>query len=164
MSRDGLLLVFGGGGVERWSGQRYRRRFPQLGALLRRVCADKAAPPFASPTRMLTDVSLSHGGRTLVIDAKCYGEIFAMNFGKRRLTADHVRQIYYYTSHAGDAEHAFGLLVYAGTGEADVRECWTDNGYRLGCRTLDLAGDFDAVSATLDVVVREAFGSVARRG
>lgn len=72
MSRDGLLLVFGGGGVERWSGQRYRRRFPQLGALLRRVCADKAAPPFASPTRMLTDVSLSHGGRTLVIDAKCY--------------------------------------------------------------------------------------------
>ena len=87
-----------------------------------------------------------------------------MSFGKRHLAADHVRQIYYYASHAGDAEHASGLLVYAGTGEADVRECWTDNGYRLGCRTLDLAGDFDAVSATLDVVVREAFGSVARRG
>lgn len=140
----------------------YRRHFPQLGASSRRVCADKAAPPFVP--RMLTDVSLSHGGRTLVIDAKCYGEILATNFGKKRLTADHVRQIYYYASHAGDAEHASGLLVYAGTGEADVRECWTDNGYRLGCRTLDLAGDFDAISAALDAIAQEAFGPLARRG
>lgn len=88
----------------------------------------------------------------------------SIGFGKRRLAADRVRQIYCYASHVDGAEHAFGLLVYAGTGEADMRERWTDNGYRLGCRTLDLAGDFDAVSATLDVVVREAFGSVARRG
>lgn len=133
---------------------------------MRRVCADKAAPPFASPTRMLTDVSLSHGGRTLVIDAKCYvgGGGISMSFGKRHLAADRACPTCYYASYVGDVKHAFGLLVHAGTGEADMWERWTDNGYRLGCRTLDLAGDFDAVSATLDVVVREAFGSVARRG
>lgn len=140
----------------------YRRHFPQLRASSRRIHPDGEAPSFVP--RMLTDVSLSHGGKTLVIDAKCYGKILAMNFGKKRLTADHVRQIYYYTSHAGDAEHALGLLVYAGTDEADMRECWTDNGYRIGCCALSLADDFDAISTTLDAIAQEAFGPLARRG
>ena len=140
----------------------YRRHFPQLGASSRRVCADKAAPPFVP--RMLTDVSLSHGGRTLVIDAKCYGEIFAMNFGKRRLTADHVRQIYYYTSHAGDAEHAFGpagVRRHRRGGRAGMLD-----GQRVPARMPHAGsrGDFDAISAALDAIAQEAFGPLARRG
>lgn len=65
-----------------------------------------------------------------------------MSFGKRSLAADHAHQIYYYASRSGGVKHVFGLLVYADTGEADMRECWTGNGHRLRCRTLDLAGGF----------------------
>lgn len=140
----------------------YRRHYPQLHARAEGVKPSGDAPAFV-PT-MLTDVTLSHGGKTLILDAKCYGNILAMHYGRGILSADHVRQIYYYAAHAGLSEDISAALVYAGTGEA-VDDCdWTDQGYRLGCRVLDLNVPFEAISSKLDTIVISAFGPLHKVG
>lgn len=134
----------------------YRRHFPQLHAHAEGVKPSADAPDFM-PT-MLTDVTLSHGGKTLILDAKCYGHILSMHYDRGILSADHVRQIYYYATHAGEPDDVAAALVYAGTGEP-VDDCdWTDQGYRLGCRVLDLDVPFEAISSKLDALVQSTFG------
>ncbi len=138
----------------------YRRHFPQLEASAKRIRPEASAPSFLPS--MLTDVTLSYKGKVHVIDAKCYGRIFTMRYSGKILSADHVRQIYYYASHAGGPENVSAMLIYAGTGEKHVNEIWVDNGYTLGCLTLDLTKRFEDISASLDSVVEGAFGTLEK--
>ena len=138
----------------------YRRHFPQLGAHAESVKPSALAPAFVPV--MLTDVTLSYAGKTLILDAKCYGKILSMHYGRGILSADHVRQIYYYATHAGSAEDVSAVLVYAGTGEPVSDADWIDQGYRLGCRVLDLGLPFDDISSKLDAIVCDAFGDISK--
>ncbi len=140
----------------------YRRHFPQLRAHAESVRPPEGAPPFV-PT-MLTDVTLSYGGKTLILDAKCYGRILTMHYDQGILSAEHVRQIYYYATHAGAPADASAALVYAGTGEP-VDDCdWIDQGYSLGCRVLDLDVPFADIAAKLDDIAQGAFSLLVKVG
>lgn len=140
----------------------YRRHYPQLGASAERVRQQDKLPKFV-PT-MLTDVTLRHGGRTLILDAKCYGKILSMSYGREILSAEHVRQIFYYACHTGTPGDTAAMLVYAGTGEKNTPETWVDQGYQLGCQILDLSRDFSTVSATLDGMTQSFFGPLEKCG
>lgn len=135
----------------------YQRHFPELRPRgQREVKPGHEVPSFLST--MYEDVVLTRDGRTLVIDAKCYGMIFSMRFDQPRLSAEHVRQIFYYAAHTGSPESTAAMLVYAGTEEGHVAETWRDQGYEMGCVTLDLNREFDEIRRQLDTVPRRFLG------
>lgn len=135
----------------------YRRHFPTLRPRSQQpIPPDPDAPSFL-PT-MYKDVTLSQGKRTLILDAKCYGRILSTRFEQKKLSAEHVRQIYYYASHSGSPEDVSALLVYAGTEEAPSNERWKDGGYSLGCVTLDLNRPFAEIRKTLEAIPHRWLG------
>lgn len=132
----------------------YRRHFPELNPKGQREIKPGPDVPSFLPA-MYEDVVLTHGDRTLIIDAKCYGKIFSMRFEQPRLSAEHVRQIFYYAIHAGSPENTSALLVYAGTEEGHVVETWHDRGYEMGCVTLDLNREFAEIREQLNTLGEE---------
>lgn len=139
----------------------YRRHFPQLHARGQSPIKPVSDAPDFVPT-MYTDVQLSDERKTLIIDAKCYGRILQMNFDKQVLSAENVRQIFYYACHAGSPQSTSALLLYVGTDEDTLDETWLDNGYRLGCKTLDLNTEFKDIAGSLDSIVYRTFGEIPR--
>lgn len=135
----------------------YRRHFPELRPRSQQSIAPGPDTPSFLPT-MYKDVTLFDGRRTLILDAKCYGRIFSTRFEQRKLSAEHVRQIFYYASHSGSPEAVSALLVYAGTEEAEGDERWSDQGYSLGCVTLDLNRPFPEIRAALEEIPRRWLG------
>lgn len=135
----------------------YRRHFPELRPRSQQSIAPGPGTPSFLPT-MYKDVTLFDGERTLILDAKCYGRIFSARFGQGKLSAEHIRQIFYYASHSGSPEDISALLVYAGTEEAGSDELWSDQGYALGCVTLDLNRPFSEIRETLEDIPRRWLG------
>ncbi len=120
--------------------------------------------------RMRSDVTLELGDRALVIDAKYYSRSTQERYGRESLHSGNLYQIYAYVKNKR-AEPAFrrgevsGLLLYAGTGAAlQPRVEYRMEGNRIGARVLDLNRDFPSIAASLDQVVRDHFGPVARSG
>lgn len=139
----------------------YKRHFPQLNAQGQKTIKPDATAPSIAPS-MNMDVTLSHAGKTLILEAKCYGTILGMHYDEGRLSAEHIRQIFYYATHSGSPKEVSALLVYAGTSEGEIAENWEDQGYKLGCMTLDLDQNFGEISKALDGVVKKEFGVVEK--
>ena len=111
-----------------------------------------------------TDVTLqgkgAKSGRTLIVDAKCYGKILTTHYGKRMISPSNVYQIFTYVKNA-DRTHTgcvSGMLLYALTDEADLpfgpnERSFTHEGNRFEVRTLDLNQPFPQIAAQLDDVL-----------
>lgn len=139
----------------------FKRHYPALKVTGQTpIRPDDNAPSFVPS--MFTDVVLSNGERALVIDTKCYGRIFSMNFGKEIMSADHVRQIFYYATHTEASVDVAAMLLYAGTAESQTNELWEDKGYCLGCKTLCLNTGFDSIAAGLDRIVFDWLGPIQK--
>lgn len=139
----------------------FKRHYPTLKVTGQTPIRPNDNAPSFVPS-MFTDVVLSNGVNTLVIDAKCYGKIFSMNFDKEIMSADHIRQIYYYAAHTGLSENVSAMLVYAGTSERQLSEYWDDGGYRLGCKTLCLNTEFSEIAFRLDTIIVDVFGQIEK--
>lgn len=129
----------------------YKHHFLQLHPKGQKPISPVVDAPSFLPT-MFEDVVLTHKNKTLILDAKCYGKILSMRFNQKRLSAEHVRQIYYYASHTGTPDNTTALLIYAGTEKDHITETWHDQNYRLGCVTLDLNQAFDKIRSQLDAI------------
>ena len=141
----------------------YQRHYPQLQVVGQDIIRPNDSAPKFVP-HMFTDVTITDGTQSLIIDAKCYGRIFTMNYSKAIMSPEHVRQIFYYATHMGSPDCVRAMLMYAGTGERSVCEFWRDNDYELGCMTLDLNRDFAHIAADMDSAVRRVFGDIERVG
>lgn len=137
----------------------YRRHFPQLNVQGQKTIKPDATAPSIAPS-MNMDVTLSHTGKTLILEAKCYGTILGMHYDEGRLRAEHIRQIFYYATHSGSPKEVSALLVYAGTSEGEIVETWEDQGYKLGCMTLNLNQNFSEISKQLDGIAMQTFGVI----
>lgn len=107
---------------------------------------------------MKTDVFLSLGQRTLIIDTKYYTNIMRQNFGKGKLREAHLYQINTYVTQY-DKSHQYnidGMLLYAKTKEdvIDDTQVTLQDGYKLYVRSLDLNTDFDTIKKRLDSFIR----------
>ena len=114
----------------------YKRHFPELNANASRIDwnideqeTDKSVLP-----AMQTDVMLSNGQRTMIIDAKYYSRIMQQRFGKETL------------------HNVDGMLLYAKTNKDDFEEAQIKHrdGFTLFIRTLDLNTDFEAIKQRLN--------------
>jgi 5-methylcytosine-specific restriction enzyme subunit McrC len=107
---------------------------------------------------MQTDILLTIGERTLIVDTKYYTKILQGQYGNETLRNSHLYQIRTYVDEY-DREHTHkvdGMLLYAKTKENDFEDAQITHrdGYTLYIRTLDLNTDFEAIRRRLDCFVK----------
>lgn len=109
---------------------------------------------------MITDIMLQQGQKTLIIDTKCYREIFQQNLNKKTLRSQHLYQIFAYVKNCG-IEGASGLLLYAETvnERIDDKDKFQFNmdGNMISARTLDLSKDFESIKNQLKSIIDDSF-------
>lgn len=109
--------------------------------------------------KMKTDITLTYGDRTLIIDAKYYNRNMREQYGKASFPTNNLYQIFTYVKTKENElsgvkhEKVSGMLLYAKTEE----EGTFDNEYqimgnRICVRTLDLSCDFSLIKKQLDEI------------
>lgn len=113
---------------------------------------------------MQTDITLTYGNRTLIIDAKYYERTMQTNFGVQTLHSSNLYQIFTYVKNkeielAGTEHQVSGMLLYAKTDEELVPDnVYHMSGNRISVGTLDLGQDFHKIAAQLNEIVEDHFG------
>jgi len=134
----------------------YKKHHPELKACAKQIewntveeHTDTAVLPI-----MQTDVLLTIGERTLIIDTKYYGHIMQKQYNKKTLRNSHLYQIQTYVNEY-DKDHRYnvdGMLLYAKTSDDVLHDHKIEktDGYSLYIRTLDLNADFATIMERLD--------------
>ena len=115
---------------------------------------------------MKTDVMLSKGTQTLIIDAKYYQRIAQINYGNVTIHSGNIYQIYTYVKnyeenqareeHGVGEKEVSGMLLYAGTDEAvQPNYTYQMHGNKIAVRTLNLNLEFSQIAAQLDAIATE---------
>lgn len=108
---------------------------------------------------MKTDVVLSHGDETLIIDAKYYSKSTQENFKKHSIHSSNLYQIFAYVKNQSLAEpnkKISGMLLYAKTDNSMLEASdYNMSGNKISVRELNLNQDFECIKNDLDEL-REA--------
>ena len=140
------------------SSKYYRREHPRLRASASFVEWALDDGMMDGLPAMRSDITLSAGGRVLIIDAKYYAATMQRNFDKRSVHSGNLYQIFAYVKNkqaalerAGESVEVSGMLLYAATDE-EVQPDFTYrmSGNQIGVRTLDLDRPFEEIRAQLD--------------
>lgn len=113
---------------------------------------------------MQSDIMLSSGEKTLIIDAKYYGHTTQVQYDVHTLHSGNLYQIFTYVKNkATKGGEVSGMLLYAKTDE----EIYPDNQYHMSgnqitVRTLDLNCDFEDIAAQMDAIVQMHFEGVSK--
>ena len=138
----------------------YRKHHPEYKAAAKQIkwnfCENSTSSSSILPI-MQSDITLTLGDRTLIIDTKYYSENLQRHFGKLTLHSPNLYQIHTYVmnedkGHTGKVD---GMLLYAKT-IADVQPdgCFkTNDGNVIMVRTLDLSVDFSDITNRLEHLV-----------
>ncbi len=139
----------------------YRREYPQITANASQIPWQLDDDMNAMLPVMQTDIMLSHGDKTLIIDAKYYAHSTQIQYDKHTLHSGNMYQIFTYVKNKevelADRPHEVsGMLLYAKTDE----DIYPENEYRMSgnkieVRTLDLDGDFTKIRSQLDEIVKK---------
>ena len=112
---------------------------------------------------MQTDIMLSKGNTTLIIDAKYYGHTTQEQYGVHTLHSGNLYQIFTYVKNK-DAEYGeqprnvSGMLLYAQTDESvQPNNIYRMGGNKISVRTLNLNCSFKEIASQLDEIVTEHF-------
>ena len=112
---------------------------------------------------MQTDIMLSKGNTTLIIDAKYYGHTTQEQYGVHTLHSGNLYQIFTYVKNK-DAEYGeqphnvSGMLLYAQTDESvQPNSVYHMGGNKISVRTLNLNCSFNEIASQLDGIVAEHF-------
>lgn len=142
----------------------YRKEYPQITANAAQIPWQLDDDMGAMLPVMQTDIMLSYGEKTLIIDAKYYAHSTQLQYDKHTLHSGNVYQIFTYVKNKeaelSDKPHEVsGMLLYAKTDE----DIYPENEYRMSgnrieVRTLNLEGDFPMIKAQLDGIVQKYLG------
>lgn len=112
---------------------------------------------------MLSDIMLSKGSTTLIIDAKYYSRTTQSQYGVNTLHSGNLYQIFTYVKNKdaeyGDEPHTVsGMLLYAQTDEVvQPNHVYQMSGNQISVRTLNLNLPFEEIKAQLDGIVETHF-------
>lgn len=105
---------------------------------------------------MQTDITLTKGEKTLIIDAKYYSSTLQQHYDRMTIYSNNLYQIFTYVKNKevelkNKPHEISGMLLYAKTDE----ETYPDNDYkmsgnRIGVHTLDLNVEFPQIREQLD--------------
>ena len=107
---------------------------------------------------MQTDIMLSIGERTLIIDTKYYSHTLQSNYNKETIHSNNLYQIFAYVRNcdSGNTGKVDGMLLYAKTDDDPVlndKEILS-GGNVIYFRTLDLNRDFKEIANQLDSILK----------
>ena len=144
----------------------YRKEYPQITANASQIPWQLDDDMSAMLPVMQTDIMLSHGEKTLIIDAKYYAHSTQIQYDKHSLHSGNLYQIFTYVKNKeaelADSPHEVsGMLLYAKTDEDIYPEnAYRMSGNRIEVRTLNLDGDFDSIRKQLDGIAEKYLGSL----
>ena len=145
---------------ERFLLEYYRKHHTYFEARSATINWDMTEKSIGMP-EMKSDVYLTYGGKTLIIDAKFYSRTMSEHFGKRTYHSHNLYQIYTYVKNADTSEkgNVAGMILYAKTDEAVTPD--SDNiigGNKISVKTLDLSRCFDEIRAQLENIAESLKG------
>ncbi|MBR3354517.1 MAG: 5-methylcytosine-specific restriction endonuclease system specificity protein McrC [Oscillospiraceae bacterium] len=143
----------------------YRKEYPQLSANASQI-------PWALDNEngdmlpiMRSDVMLSYGGKTLIVDAKYYSHSTQVQYDTHTLHSGNLYQIFTYVKNkkaqlSDDNHKVAGMLLYAKTDDmVEPSGSYQMSGNRISVRTLDLDKDFSEIANQLNSIADESFGN-----
>ena len=146
----------------------YRKEFPQISTNASQIPWKLDDDMDDMLPVMQSDIMLTYAGKTLIIDAKYYGQTLQQQYDRYSIHSGNLYQIFTYVKNKeaeiSEQEHdsVSGMLLYAKT-DAEV---YPDNEYRMSgnrieVRTLDLSGDFDSIRLQLNHIANKYLGIAA---
>ncbi|MDR1520290.1 MAG: 5-methylcytosine-specific restriction endonuclease system specificity protein McrC [Planctomycetota bacterium] len=102
---------------------------------------------------MKTDITLSNGDRTLIIDTKYHNRTMNTYYDKVTFISGHIYQIYAYVKNCdkGATGKVAGVLLYAKTDETVTPDAdFNLGGNQISLKTLDLDRDWSEITQQLD--------------
>ena len=142
----------------------YRKEYPQINTNASQIQWQLDDDMSDMLPVMQTDIMLTYGNKTLIIDAKYYSKALQYQFDKYTLHSGNLYQIFTYVKNkeaelADQPHEVSGLLLYARTDE----EAYPENDYwmsgnRISVRTLNLDGDFGMIKEQLDEIAERYLG------
>ncbi len=109
--------------------------------------------------KMKTDITLTCGDKTLIIDAKYYEHNLSEHMGKTSFSTNNLYQIFTYVKTKENMlskvphDKVSGMLLYAQTEQNGAfNKEYQMMGNRICVRTLDLSGDFVSIRKQLDEI------------
>lgn len=144
----------------------YKRKHPEYKPRAKQIKWDMDVDENVSVAMlpiMQTDITLTVGQRTLIIDAKYYGRTVQENLGKFTIHSSNLYQIHAYVTnedryHTGLVD---GLLLYART-SSDIQPDMhfiNHDGNIFMAKTLDLCQDFKKIEEQLEKIPDYPLGS-----
>lgn len=110
---------------------------------------------------MVTDITLKHGGRTLIIDAKYYAHTMQSQYDVQSIHSGNLYQVFTYVKNLDkdNTGNVAGMLLYAKTQE----QITPNNKYSMGgntiwVKTLDLNLPFSQIAEQLEKIAGDYFG------
>ena len=113
--------------------------------------------------KMQTDVTLEHGGKILIIDAKYYVHNLSKHYGKDIHHTGNIYQIFTYVKNKqlemqGNDVEIKGMLLYARTtSEIQPDSDYVMSGNNISVKTLDLNQEFNLIKNQLDNIIEVYF-------
>lgn len=141
----------------------YRREHPEVKASASQIPWQLDDDFGAMLPVMQSDIMLSKGSATLIIDAKYYGHTTQSQYGVNTLHSGNLYQIFTYVKNKdaeyGDQPHTVsGMLLYAQTDEVvQPNHVYHMSGNKITVRTLDLNLPFSVIAKQLDGIVATHF-------
>ena len=133
----------------------YKKHYPQIKTAASQI--SWATDNTVMLPTMQSDIMLSYGDKTLIIDAKYYGHTTQVQYDVNTLHSNNLYQIFTYVKNKAVAGgEVSGMLLYARTDE----EIQPDNEYmmsgnKISVKTIDLNRDFTEIAAQLNKIADE---------
>lgn len=132
----------------------YRKHYPQIKTSASQIgwALDDGISTML-PT-MQSDIMLSYGDKTLIIDAKYYSHTIQVQYDVNTLHSNNLYQIFTYVKNkAVSGGDVSGMLLYARTDEkVQPDNEYMMSGNKISVKTLDLNCDFSEISAQLNAI------------
>lgn len=137
----------------------YKRHHPECNPTAKRIewNLEKTVATAEILPILQTDVVLTIGDRTLIIDTKYYGKTLQEHYDKKTIISHNQNQIFTYVVNH-DANHegkTDGMLLYAKTREEIQPDDMIQlkDGNRIFYKTLDLNRDFEGIKIQLERII-----------
>ena len=138
----------------------YRKHFPQIKTSATQISwALDDGYKNLLPT-MKTDVTLSHGEKILIIDAKFYSHTTQKYFDAHKIHSGNLYQIFTYVKNLAynSDKKISGMLLYARTDdEIQPDIVYQMSGNKIGVKTLDLNKNFSEIANRLNAIAENHF-------
>lgn len=139
----------------------YKKHYPQIKTAASQIGWALDDGISAMLPTMQSDIMLTHGEKTLIIDAKYYGHTTQKQYDVHTLHSNNLYQIFTYVKNKAVAGgEVSGMLLYARTDETVLpNNSYMMSGNKISVKTLDLDCEFSEIAAQLNAIADAFLGS-----